>query len=365
MKPLSALYYVKENKGRASILIFMMLLTTFIFLAGNYIESIYYYFDKNIEYFDHLYVVETIGGADGIEEFEDIYADLCRDEELIVQVRSPRGFAGLEYKSTLGFNMGGDSMVFDTPEDMKTAFEIFGVECDLSEIRNRSVVMSSAMALQFGLKKGDTVDSSVYSNIDGKYTLDAISEDNSYMPFYVCKDSPQPFRVNVLGKNGLSGDALREHIVGVVNGRNAQIAERAKYIIYRELDPFKYIFLAGIFILSVVLSVIIGSVITGQYIKRTYEFGVYRAIGISKKRIYGKCGAEILLMNGMAVLIGAFTVLLITFILNELKYIPEGKYLPYFSGIGVLGFLLSEVLVIVPTALLKGRSMSRADVTEF
>ena len=40
-------------------------------------------------------------------------------------------------------------------------------------------------------------------------------------------------------------------------------------------------------------------------------------------------------------------------------------YLPYFSKIGLYGVLLSNLMVVIPTMLLKGRKMSRADVTEF
>ncbi|MBQ7636427.1 MAG: ABC transporter permease [Lachnospiraceae bacterium] len=357
MKPLSAGYYVKENKGRGAIIIFMMLLTTFIFLAGNYIESVYYYFYKSCDYFDDLCLVEATAGSENIKIFEEVYADLCKDEELIVQVRSPMGFSGKDFECTMGFEMSSDTIVFNTPEDMKTAFGVFGLDCDLSDVKDRSVVMSSALAKQYGYKKGD--------RIGEIYTLDAVTDDGSYIWFYVYEDDPQPLRLNVLGRNGLSGNELRQHIAKVVNGRSAKISKGTREVTNNELGPFRYIFLAGISILSVVLSIIVNSVITGQYLKRTYEFGVYRAMGISKKDIYRKCGAELLLMNGIAILIGAFTVVLLTFILNELKYIPEGKYLPYYSGIGLTGFLISDLLVLVPTVLFKGRSMARADVTEF
>ena len=133
----------------------------------------------------------------------------------------------------------------------------------------------------------------------------------------------------------------------------------------RLIGPFKSIFMLASILLSIVLSVIVNSVITGQYIRRTYEFGVYRAIGISRLGIYKKCAAEILSMDMIAILIGGALVLILTFILNEIKFIPEGKYLPYFSSMGLMGFVISNLLVTVPTILLKGHSMSRADVTEF
>ena len=87
--------------------------------------------------------------------------------------------------------------------------------------------------------------------------------------------------------------------------------------------------------------------------------------GISKAGIYKKCTAEILMMDVIAVVVGVILILLLSFLMNELLYIPTGKYLPYYSDIGLKGFLVSNLLVVVPTVLLKGRGMSRADITEF
>ena len=48
--PFSAMYYMKENKGRSFLGIFMMTLATFMFLAGNYIHSTEYTFEKEFTY---------------------------------------------------------------------------------------------------------------------------------------------------------------------------------------------------------------------------------------------------------------------------------------------------------------------------
>jgi len=365
MKPLSAWYYIKENKGRAIILIFMMMLTTFLFLAGNYIDSVYYYWDRAMEYSDKFCVVNGSSSDENYQEFEKIYEDLCEDEDLIVQTRSPRGFSGLDWVCTMGFEMGSPSMVFNSPEDMKKAFEVLGISCDFRDIKDNSVVMSSALAKQYALKKGDIVDEAVDKAIDGSYTLDAIIEDDSYILYYVSSYEGQVTRLNVMSRTSLSGDLLRDHISQIIGDRKGQTEPSIRIEIGKQFVPFKLIFISGIILLSIVLSVIVNSVLTGQFIRRTYEFGVYRAIGISRGRVYRKCAAEILLMDIIAIIIGAAIVLTISFLLNELKYIPEGKYLPYYSEIGLIGFAISNALVLIPSILLKGRSMARADVTEF
>ncbi len=45
MKPFSAAYYIAKNKSRAAIIIFMMFLTMCMFLAGNYISSVWWFYD--------------------------------------------------------------------------------------------------------------------------------------------------------------------------------------------------------------------------------------------------------------------------------------------------------------------------------
>ena len=59
IKPFSALYYMKENRGRAVLCIFMMFLATLMFLAGNYIHSELYTFEKEFEYSDKLVLVNA------------------------------------------------------------------------------------------------------------------------------------------------------------------------------------------------------------------------------------------------------------------------------------------------------------------
>ncbi|MGN0395134.1 MAG: FtsX-like permease family protein, partial [Coprococcus sp.] len=118
-------------------------------------------------------------------------------------------------------------------------------------------------------------------------------------------------------------------------------------------------------LIAVVLAVTINSVVTGQYLKRTYEFGVYRALGRSSKSVKRKVAAEILLMNVIACVIGFACMFLFTYIINELVYRPKGLFLLYSSMVGVVGFIVCDILIVLPLILSKGRLMSKADVTEF
>ena len=363
MKPLSATTYVKENKGRAGIVIFLLFFTTLLFLAGNYIDSVYYYWDRVMEYSDKVCTIGAISSDENFQDYAKFREELKKDDSLIVYDVSAYGYSGLPWICTLGFEMGSTSMVFNSPEDMKDCFERLGIEADLSDVKDGSVCLSSALARQYGLKKGDVVNSSVYKNINGSHPVDAILEDDSYILFYV-DHTDEPLRMHVMSKE-LTGQALRDELIRRQGEYKAHVDLPVRASIEEQFVPFKLIFGVGIVLLSLVLAVIVNSVLTGQYVARTYEFGVYRAIGLTRREIYKKCAAEILTMDAIAIVLGAVVIFLYVFLMNELRYVPEGKFLPYFSWMGLYAFLASNLLVVIPTILLKGRSMSRSDVTEF
>ena len=364
MKPFSAFYYIKENKKKSFIIKFMLLLTTFIFLAGNYIDSVYYFWNTYLDYSDDICLVNALSTDEDFKDFASFYQDLEEDEKLIVLPRTGIGHMGLSWKCTIGFEMGTASMVFNSVEDMKKAFDHLGIKGDFTDLKDNSVVISETLAKQYGLKKGDIIDASVDSHIDGKYTLDAIIDDGSFVLFYVIPTDEPLVMANVMSTD-MSGKELRDYIRSIQGDRKANIDQPFRDEIDSQFAPFLLIFFSGIILLSIVLSIVINSVITGQYIRRTYEFGVYRAIGISRFEIIKKCCSEILTMDVFAIIIGVLGIALFSFLINELYYIPGGKYLPYYSSLGLGGFLLSNLMVIIPTMLLKGGKMSKADVTEF
>ena len=82
-------------------------------------------------------------------------------------------------------------------------------------------------------------------------------------------------------------------------------------------------------LIAIVLAVTINSVVTGQYLKRTYEFGIYKALGRSSKEVKGKVAAEVLSMNLISSLIGFAAVFLFTYLMNEIVYKPKGLHLLY------------------------------------
>ena len=364
MKPFSATYYLRNNKGRAALVIFMLFLTVLMFIAGNYLASNDWYWEKNIEYDEKIASVGCLPTDEDSRDFHAVLEDIRRDPKLKMMEYTGYGFGGLSWICTIGIEMGSSSFIFKSKADMEAAFKRLGLEIDLSKIRDGSMVISEAMAKNHGLKLGDTVDATVDKGLNGTYTLDALLDNDCFTTFYLVEDETNLARAYVYSEE-MEGDALYGYIRELIGSRMVKLNEQSKYSVKRSLAPLKVILIAGAFLLSVILAVTVNSVVNGQYQKRVYEFAVYRALGISKKGIFGKCAKELLLMDGIAILTGSAVHFLTTFLLNELYYRPNGRFLPYVSWLGLTCFLIANLTVMIPMLISKGRRMGKADVTEF
>ena len=163
----------------------------------------------------------------------------------------------------------------------------------------------------------------------------------------------------------MEGQELYDYVKALAGDRKVQVAESERSSVLPEFDIFYILFYAIDILIAIVLAVTINSVVTGQYLKRTYEFGIYRALGRSRKEVKAKVAAEVLSMNIIACLVGFVSIFLFTYLMNELVYQQKGMYLLYSSQIGFIGFIICDILIIIPLILSKGRLMSKADVTEF
>lgn len=362
--PFSAIYYMKENRGRTFLCIFMMFLATLMYLAGNYIHSELYTFEKEFEYSDKI-VVAGIQSTD--EEYKDFAAfkkEVQEDDKLEYIDATAYGFSGMQHGTVLNLDMGGWSYVFNSTSDMKKVFQHLGIEGDFSDCRNRSMIISRDFANNKGIKLGDKLDHSFDSNLDGEYTVDAILDDGSFCTFYVYENDDSLGQLYIYS-DAMEGEELYSYVKSLAGTKKVQISESERSTVLPQFYVFYVLFYLVDFLVAVVLAVTVNSVITGQYLKRRYEFGVYRALGKSKKDVKKKVAAEILLMNIIACIIGLAAILLFTYLINELVYHEKGMHLLFFSMTGLIGYIVCDVLIIVPLILSKGVMMGRADVTDF
>lgn len=364
LNPFSAFYYMKENKGRTFLCIFMMVLATFMFLAGNYIHSELYTFDKEFEYSDKIVIAGLQSKDEGFKDFAAFKKMVQDDEKLEYVDSSAYGFSAMQHGTVLNIEMGGFAYVFNSVDDMKKVFEHLGIEGDFSDCKHGSMIISRDFAGNKGIKFGDVIGPAFDSNLNGEYTVDAIIDDGSFCSFYIYEDDEHLGRLYIYSDT-MEGEELYNYVKTLAGDKRVQISDSQRSRVIPQFYIFYILFYIVDFLIAIVLAVTVNSVLTGQYLKRTYEFGVYRALGRNKKDIKKKVAAEILAMNLIACVVGLSLIVLFTYIINELLYVHRGLHLLFFSKTGLIGFALCEVLIIVPLILSKGRLMSRADVTEF
>jgi ABC-type antimicrobial peptide transport system permease subunit len=364
MKPLSAFYYIKNNKGRAALIIFMLFFTIGMFIAGNFIQSMDWYWEEGSRVDDKIVLLNLLPTDVEDRDFNAVCEEIEADPKLHILYRTGLGFGGLSWNSTLGFEIGAQSYVFNSPEELKEVFEFLGLHADLSGIHEGSVIVGKALARNRKLNLGDTVDGTVERSLSRAFTLDALIDEDLYATFYIAETGTNRARAYVYSEE-MEGEELHSYLAEKIGGRKVKMDDLLRNYLKKEIRPLYLVMIAGAVLLSIILAVTVNSVVNGQYIRRTYEFGVYRALGLSKGRIIRKTTGELLLMDFIAVVIGVGVAALTTFLLNELYYIPEGRYLPYFSMLGLICFFIANLTVMVPMIISKGRRMSRADVTEF
>lgn len=364
IKPFSAIYYIKQNKERAILCIFMMILATLMFLCGNYIHSVLYTFEKEFEYSDKIVVAGVLSTDEDFQDFAEFRKKVQADEALECVDVTGYGFSGMQHGTVIGLELGGWSYTFNSASDMKKVFEHLGIEGDFSNCKHRSIIISADFAKNKGIRLGDKLDHSFDSNLDRTYTVDAIIEDGSFCTFYIYEDNENMGRLYIYSDT-MQGEELYHYVKNLAGEEKVQISEPERNQMLPQFYIFYVLFYFVDFLIAVVLAVTVHSVLTGQYLKRTYEFGIYRALGRRKKEIKKKVTAEVLTMNIAACIIGFAGTVLFTYLINELYYSTKGLHLLYFSNTGLIGFILCDVLIVVPLIPSTGARMSKADVTEF
>lgn len=361
--PFSAFYYMKENKGRAVLCIFMMFLAAFMFLAGNYFYSLPYTYEKDLEYADKLVCIRLQSTDEEFKDFFDFVEVVKEDDKLDMVMSSARGFSTMMHETVLNLTMGGTCYVFNSVSDMEKVFDHLGITGDFSGCKHRSMIISQDFAKNKGIQLGDVVDKSFDDGLNDTYTADALIDDGGFCTFYIYEDDDNLGRMYIFSDT-MEGKELYDYVKKLAGNRKVQVVDDVSTGKF-QLELFMVLFYAIDIVVAIVLAVTVNSVVTGQYLKRTYEFGVYKAFGRSKKKLKKKVAAEVLAMNFIACVIGFLVIFTYEYLVNELVYQPKGLHLVYASKLGLIGFVICELLILVPVIWSKGRLMSKADVTEF
>ena len=365
MKPFSPMYFIKENKARCAVLIFMIFLSFTAYFAGLYVMNVVTSFE---EFGAELYQKSAFLGLNARDE-----ETMKGYEEAAEDARNKEGVRLLELgwgnylnvESMMSFTVGYQSLTFLTEEELKLFFEANDIGCDLSGLETRSVIMSERLANNLGLKQGDVLTPEEFSGVSEEYTLAAITDQTTYASYFY-KDGGEAGNYLVLN-TGMSKPEFETYLDSLEQNYPVSVYDYEADM--REVDrTFSFlpkIYIAVLVLLAVIMAVTVNAVFVGVYQSRTFEFAVYRAIGMGRRKITGKIVGELLLMEGFALIGGGVLFFLGLYLFNHLVLYPEGLYLDYFNEVAFFGLALCNVIILVPLILTRCRQMHRADICEY
>lgn len=362
MRPFSPLYYIKENKMRCFLLMFMIFLGFGVYLGGLYVSNPLDNWQLAFAYYDEMTTVTPDSGDKEYTEFQAFAKEL--EETGKVEILELGDYSGLRWESIMGFESGTWTYTFRTVEDFRIYCECMGIACDFTKLKDGSLIMSEQFAKNKGLEIGDTIDKEYESEIYDTYTLDAVTTEKGYTQYYIKEEAESDNWLMLLPK-GISGREMYQLIDETCDRHPVSVYDTLREDIKKQMEAFNMIYMFVVALLSIILAVTINAAFVGMYQRRNLEFAVYRAIGIRKRRLFGKLAGELLWMDVITLAAGGAVFFLGLYLLNQLVLYPAGKYLRYFEPLALFGILLCNAVVLVPLLITRSRQLMKADICEY
>ncbi len=356
MKPFSPLYFIKENRMRSVLLIFMMMLEYGIYLTGLYLGNSLDNWKYSLKNFEKTAVVYAVETDENLNDYNKLVEEVINNERIKV-IYSGKS-QQIDYNTIMGYKSGCISYTFRSVSDFKTYCNYFNIKCDFSSLKSGSMIMSKKYADNIGIRYGDTIRKDDEMRLTRDFRLDAVTDEDGY-PIYFITDEDEESRGLIL-----LGDNVHEYTEQLKQKYNVYIVNDMKSGMKQDYVPFKIIFYSIVFLFSVIMAIIINSAYIGMYQNRKPEFAVYRAIGISKVKTMFKIISELLCMDAAALISGAVVIFLFVYLFNNLYLYDKGLYLQYFNSTAISGTAISNLLIIIPLSVSRSAMAAKADICE-
>jgi len=208
MKPFSPLYFIRENRARCAVLIFMIFLSFAAYLAGLYVMNVVTSFE---EFGEELYdsaalVYVRTRDEEGFQGYRDAVEAMRQEEDIRFVDLGYYNYLNME--CIMSFTVGYQSLTFINKEDFKLFCEMKDISCDVDSLGSRSVVMSERMANSLGLKVGDVLTPEEFSGVSEAFTLEAITDQTTYAYYFLAEDA-EPMNAMILN-TGME----EKHVIG-------------------------------------------------------------------------------------------------------------------------------------------------------
>lgn len=364
MKPFSPLYFVKENKARCILLIFMIFLGSYAaYMGGLYITNLASNYDYDINAFKECaYVIRQRSDSEAMDF--DTAKNIAEKDEKIIVIEQCGVSNTIWTETIMGFENSHLQFTFTSVEAFKRFCEYMDISCDFDVLKNGSLIMSDMMAKNAGLNIGDAPDKE-NDIIEGDFTLDAITDEKGYCAYFI--DEQTWFSSFILINNGYSESEFLDYTNRLLQDYNIYIYNYDTYIrmIDEQLTTLIYIYMFIVILMSVIMAVTVNAGFVGLYQRRHYEFAVYRAIGFSRRQVVGKIAGELLCMDLIGLAAGGCVFFLGLYLFNNLVLYPSGKYLEYFHPTALFGLLLCNAVIVIPLIITRCKSLLKADICEY
>lgn len=362
MKPFSALYFVRENKTRCIVLMFMLFLSYAAYLGGIYVTNPFDNWQLVVDYYENFAEVYQSADDEDGTDFLVFCEALENDSRVdVVQLGINNSF---NWYSIMGFQSGEYSFTFRSVDDFKTYCAEMNIECNFDNLKSGSLIMSERFAKNRELKLGDVIDKDYSYSMYGSFTLDALTDEDGYTLYFIDEDTGSTNHIMVFG-DGIDGSAVYEIVYDLQKKHDVIINDFLNSTLKYQFRSFNIIYMFVLLLTSLILAVTINAIFVGMYQQRNFEFAVYRVIGVSRRRIIGKIVGELLCMDAIALTIGGCVFFLGLYLFNNLVLYPVGKYLRYFHPVALFGILLCNLAVIIPLIVTRSRQMLKADICEY
>ena len=363
MKPFSPLYFIRQNKSRCILLMLMIFLSYGVYLGGLYVSNPGDNWSLYIDYYKDIATISVGLDDDNCSEYEAFRKEIEANDKITVLETGE--WSGLHWNTIMGFDSGICSFTFKSVDDFKTYCEYMDIECNFDNIKNGSFIMSEMFAKNKNLKIGDKIDKNYHSYIYDEYSLDALTQEKGYVAYFINDEFVGNHPTIMLLGNGIRGNELYDIIYEVQSRHNVYVYDTLKDEVEPQFEIFNTIYNFVVIFLSIILAITINAAFVGMYQRRNFEFAVYRAIGISKRRVIGKIIGELLWIDLITLVIGGAVFFLGLYLFNNMVLYPIGKYLEYFHPTALFGLILSNVMVVLPLIITRCRQMLKADICDY
>ena len=374
MRPFSSMMYLLRNIKRSTAIMLVLSLVTVCFLAGMYINSPLYTALIELERPNSYLMVKSKSGnndlLDKYYEFVD-HADDYKNSEIdtIINVYE----SGFEYTSSMTFNMQSTSIFFESNDDLQLYRTRTDAYPEDFELKEGEAVVSEMLAKNWGVKVGDVLDED-FDNLwisGAPLKIAHISKGEGIFFYAVDPNYSNNSTLMYLRSEGVSDEeasrAINELTSKIRNDHpEVSFIQREEYS--REFkDSLSFMVFILYFIValvSLVIAITINALFAAAYDKRKYEFSVYKALGFSNLKIFGKVAGEVLIINAAALVVGGICCSIALMMLQSVLE-PKGMGFVRFSPEGMLAMIISDLLVVIPVILFNWKRVRKYDVTVF